>query len=335
MKNLYLVSNDKIWISKKNYTSNNDLSSIISCLIKKYKIFLINRKSRQKLDFKIDNKFFFCNFNFINEKKINLLLISITPYNFLVLLKLIYFKNMRIKGYVYLRSDGFLEYKYRYGYLGYYIYYLMFSFITSKLKILSCSKNFTNVKVNKILHPSELDLKWFKKIDTKKKTKTDFLYIGRFKKDKGAIYLSQIFKKDLQNYKLTIVGTEKKFINKKYYSKNINYVSSVSNVRKLIKIYDSTKIFILPSYIEGFPKVISESLARLKPIMIFEDIKYVINSRKGIFVCKRNKESLIKNINYILINYTKIQNVIKNDYFYTKNNFKKELLESIEGEFKN
>ena len=35
------------------------------------------------------------------------MLISITPYNFLVLLKLIFLKKINIKGYVYLRSDGF------------------------------------------------------------------------------------------------------------------------------------------------------------------------------------------------------------------------------------
>ena len=57
----------------------------------------------------------------------------------------------------------------------------------------------------------------------------------------------------------------------------------------------------MPSYIEGFPKVISEALARLKPIIIFEDIKYVINGRQGIFVCNRNEKSLRENIDYILL----------------------------------
>ena len=99
---------------------------------------------------------------------------------------------------------------------------------------------------------------------------------------------------------------------------------------RLISLYDSSKIFILPSYIEGFPKVISESLARLRPIIIFEDIKYVTHGRKGIFVCKRNERSLRKTINYIFKNYAKIQKKIKKNYFYTKNNFKTELLKSIE-----
>ena len=103
--------------------------------------------------------------------------------------------------------------------------------------------------------------------------------------------------------------------------------------KKLIKIYDSSSIFILPSYIEGFPKVISEALARLKPIIIFEDIKYVKNGRDGIFICKRNEKSLRKTIIYIFKNYKYIQKKIQKNYFYTKENFKNELLVSIKNEF--
>ena len=118
-------------------------------------------------------------------------------------------------------------------------------------------------------------------------------------------------------------------------NRNIKYIGSVSNVKKLINIYDEARIFILPSYIEGFPKVISESLARLKPIIIFEDIKYVVNGRKGIFICKRNELSLKKNIDYILNNYKSIQKKIKSNFFYTKDNFNKKLVTCIENEFKN
>ena len=335
MKNLHLVSNDKIWLSKNFFTSNNDLGTIISCLVKDYNIKLMNRKSKKKLKFKIKNKFDFCNLKNIREKKVNLLMISISPYNFFILLKLVFLYNKNVKGYVYLRSDGYLEYRYRYGILGYYFYHIMFKWITKKLKILSCSNNFTNVKVKNILHPSELDSMWFNKVNINNNFKSDFLYVGRFKKDKGALFLTKIFKEYLDNYKLTVVGTEKKAIKKKFYNKNIKYKSSVSNIKKLIKIYDETRIFILPSYIEGFPKVISESLARLRPIIIFDEIKYVVNNRRGIFVCKRDEESLKKKINYILNNYTSIQKKIKKNYFYTKENFNKELLTYIKNEFKN
>ena len=39
------------------------------------------------------------------------------------------------------------------------------------------------------LHPSELDLIWQKVPDVIQKHKTDFLYVGRFKKEKGSYYL--------------------------------------------------------------------------------------------------------------------------------------------------
>ena len=328
MKKLYLISNDKIWFTKKNYTSNNDLNNILSCLKKNFDVELICRKSTKKFEYEISEKIKFSKISNINDKEINILMISISPFNFFSLLKMIFLRK-RIKGYVYLRSDGFLEYKFRYGKLGYYIYFLMFNIIKKKLKILSCSNNFTNVKVNKILHPSELDWRWFKKRQNIKKFKTDFLYIGRFTKDKGSIFITKIFKEHLRNYDLTFAGTKKKSVEKKYYSKNIKFIGPISSIQKLINLYDSSKIFILPSFIEGFPKVISESLSRLRPVIIFEDIKYVVHGRKGIFVCKRDERSLEKTINHVLKNYKIIQKDIKKNYFYNKNNFMRELKNSI------
>ena len=157
MKKIYLVSNDKIWISNKRFTSNNDLNNIITCLNKNYDLNLVCRKSSKKLNFLLNKRFSYSKFNQINEKKINIFLISITPYNFFVFFYLLLIKRLDLTGVVYLRSDGFLEYKIKYGFIGYYIYAFMFFFIKRKLKVLSCSKYFTNVKSKKILHPSELN----------------------------------------------------------------------------------------------------------------------------------------------------------------------------------
>ena len=77
----------------------------------------------------------------------------------------------------------------------------MFSLIKKKLKILSCSKYFTNVEVKNILHPSELDHRWRNRQKIQTKSETDFLYVGRFKRDKGAYYLADIFK-NLLNWSL-------------------------------------------------------------------------------------------------------------------------------------
>lgn len=335
MKKVYLISNDKVWFSSKRFTSNNDLNNIITCLNKNYNLNLVCRKSNKKLNFPLDKKFNHYSFDEINEKKINIFLISITPYNFFVFFYLLFIKKLDLSGVVYLRSDGFLEYKIKYGFLGYYIYSLMFFFIKKKLKILSCSKHFTNVDSKNVIHPSELNSIWFKKSRLSKKFKSDLIYIGRFKKEKGSIYLVNIFKKYFYKYNLLIVGTQKKFIDKKYYNRNIKFIGPVTSIKKMISLYDSSKIFILPSYTEGFPKVISESLARLRPIIIFEEIKHVISDRNGIFICKRNEKNINKTINYILKNYKYIQKKITKNNFYTKDSFKKELLGSIKNEFRN
>ena len=74
------------------------------------------------------------------------------------------------------------------------------------------------------------------------------------------MYLAEQFKNFLDDYTLKIIGTDKKFIPKKFHCKNINYIGSISNVNKLVNFYDKSRIFILPSYIEGFPKVIPEAI---------------------------------------------------------------------------
>ena len=58
-------------------------------------------------------------------------------------------------------------------------------------------------------------------------------------------------------------------------NKNIKFLNEVAEKKRLIKLYDSHNIFILPSYTEGAPKVILESLARKRPVIVFRNIKHV------------------------------------------------------------
>ena len=336
MKKIFFITNDKIWFSKNYYTSNNDLLSIIKCFKAKYEINLIARKAKKKLDFILKEKLNFLEIKDIKDIKdnpLNIFMISITPYNFFCLIYLFLFKRKKLKGFVYLRSDGFLEYKIRYGILGYYIYKIMFNFVTKNLKIISCCKNFTNIKVKKIIHPSDIDQKWLLKKSFNKSYLFDFIYVGRFKKEKGSFYLINIFKNILTKYNLLFVGVKKKSLSKKFYNKNIKFRNPISNVDELINVYDSSKIFILPSFTEGFPKVVSESLARLKPVIIFEEINYIIEKRYGIFVCKRNSKNIIDTVNFIITNYKSIQSKIAKNFHYTHNNFKQELMKVVSNEY--
>ena len=103
--------------------------------------------------------------------------------------------------------------------------------------------------------------------------------------------------------------------------KNINVYEIQNNEKKLIEIYDNHTIFILPSFTEGYPMVVLESLARLRPVIIFKDIGHIVEDKEGIFVAERNFESLNEKINYILSNYESIHKQMETNILATNNNF--------------
>ena len=77
----------------------------------------------------------------------------------------------------------------------------------------------------------------------------------------------------------------------------------------------------MPSFTEAHPKVIDESLARARPVIIFEEIKHVIQNKKGVFVSERNFKSLLETINFIIKNYSAIQKDMISNQLPTKKEF--------------
>ena len=75
---------------------------------------------------------------------------------------------------------------------------------------------------------------------------------------------------------------------------------------------------ILPSFTEAHPYVIDESLARVRPVIIFTDILYVKGDRKGVYVINRDTKSLEEITKFILNNYSKIQEDIKKKFIAFK-----------------
>ena len=61
-----------------------------------------------------------------------------------------------------------------------------------------------------------------------------------------------------------------------------------------------------------------ECLSRRRPIIIFEDISYIVRDKQGIFVSKRNVESFSETLNYVIKNYYKIQKDIEKNKLPTK-----------------
>ena len=320
-KKLFIISSEKISSTDKKefFCDNTDMQSTPEKLCEFFDVNIVSKKTNEKKSIKI-------NLNSINISKniikylieiikisktqnTKYLIISISPYTFLASIMLWILGK---KPFVYLRSNGFEEYKVILGPLGYIIYFLMFS-ITSKISnLISCRKHILRGKDGYVVNPSQLDIEWKKNLITPQTIETRLLYVGRIRKEKGVFALIKILEKK-SNIKLTIVGQEKD-INTETKNKNIEILKIINDKNNLIKIYDQHNIFILPSFTEGHPMVLLEALSRLRPVIIFKEIEHVIGNFKGIFVAERNIESLIEKTEYIKKNYKKIQQeMTKND----------------------
>ena len=332
MKNLIIISNDKINYEKNNISSDfNDTINIINTLKKKFNIYLVSLNSNKKQLFRTSSSKI-SKFDFKNSKKIDtkiflVLMISITPRNLLNFFYLKFLIKKNIKGFVYLRSDGFKEYNIKFGIMGYIFYSLIFDIIKSRLKIISVKSKFTKINTNRQLIPSEITEKWLKGQKSNfNKDKLKILYFGRFKKEKGFFYLIYLIQKMNINYNFTLAGDK---VTKKINLKNTNFIGKISSERDIIRLYDNNDIFVLPSYTEGCPKVMHESISRMKPMIIFDEISHIKNMYKGIFCCKRNIIDFQKKIKYISKNYKLIQQQMKKNKIFTKKEFQKNILKLV------
>ena len=334
---LVIISNESIFKDDNIfYCDNIDMKSIPEGLKKNFEVLLIGRKSKVKRSHKIDllkvkmasNMFSFLIdiFKTFKDKKKKYLLISITPYTFLAsLLLFIFRKNF----FVYLRSNGYEEYKCILGFIGPFLYHIMFTIVAWKAKLISCRSHLLNGKFGKIVSPSQLSEKWFLFHQRADINEIELLYVGRIKIEKGVFSLLKILKNLKIDVKLSIIGVGKNNKNE-INQKNVKVIDFENKNDAIIKMYDTHNIFILPSFTESHPQVLDESLARRRPVIVFEDISHVIGDRKGVFVSKRDAISLSKTINYIMSNYQSIQERIMENALPTKANFLKEMVNIIE-----
>ena len=195
----------------------------------------------------------------------------------------------------------------------------MHKIIIPNTRLILTSNNLVSKKYSRILlEPSELDCDWFHKRNRPNINNVNFLYLGRYRKEKGIIDFINLIKAAAFNFTLTVVGVEKEFISN---DPRIKFHCSVSSKKKLIRFYDDCNIFILPSYTESNPKVIKESLARFRPVIIFDDIKHVAKNKIGVYICRRDLESLNKLIKFIIKNYKSIQYQMRKNYLPLKKDF--------------
>ena len=335
-KKLFIFSNESIFIQDEKYFCDNiDLKSSPEGLNKKFEVNLFGRKSSKKRahEIKLKKIKIFSNiFSYLSEvvkstkiENIKYLVISISPYTLLICMFLKLFGKTPI---VYLRSDGYGEYKAILGSLGKLIYHLMFSFISLISNLISCRNYILRGKKGKVIYPSQLDSVWFKKPKTQEVKNFKLLYVGRIRVEKGIYSLASLIK-NKRDISLTVVGAEKN-TSYKINQSNVNVQLTQSNKARLIKYYDDHNIFILPSFTEGHPMVLLEALARRRPVIIFDDIEHVIGDKKGIFVAKRNFLNFFGTLNHIKKNYKKIQKDMMKNKLPTNKEFIEEFVKAIE-----
>ena len=334
MKNEILICTNESLAEKDNqlFCENLDIKSIPEGLNDSNDITLLGRKSKKNGNHNVKIKNYFTANNifsylyFIIKKKrkntnLKFFLISVTPFTLMASI-IIFFLGK--KSIIYLRSDGYEEYKSILGFLGPSIYHLMFTVAAITSNFISCRKHILKKKEGIVVEPSQLNPNWFRGTQINNEKKINLLYVGRIKVEKGIFSFLDIYNKiNNQNIKLNIVTSEIYFKKLSKY-KNLNLFSTL-NEKDLIRKYDESKIFILPSFTEGHPQVLDEALSRNRPVIVFNEISHVKRDRYGVFVCDRNADSLTETINKISYDYEKIYTDIQKNKLPTKEKFLNQL----------
>ena len=338
MQKLYIISYEKIYNfnnAEGFFCDNIDIKSTPEGLSKSFDVNLIGRSSNIKRNHLISLKkvkncrniytYLLEILQTFKNYDAKYLIISLSPFTFIAS---IFIKLFKKKPIIYLRSDGYAEYRSILGFIGPVIYHFMFSIVSKISSLISVNKHILRGRAGKIAPPSQLNANWFKQIKKINLNEIKLLYVGRIRKEKGIFSLIKILKKSKHKVSLSIVGAENDF-NKLIFYENIKIFKIETNEAKLINFYDNHNIFILPSYTEGHPMVVLEALARLRPVIIFKDIKHITEDKVGIFIAKRNEKSLDEKINYIIRNYKKIQKEMMRNKLPTNQEFLEKIKNAI------
>ena len=343
MSNLVVLNNEKI--SKKDskfYCRNFNFKILPEGLNKFFNVQYIARKSKTKEhhELSLNNvkiasniiQFVYYVISTFKNKDTKYYIITITPYTFLAFLFLALFRK---KVFVYLISSGFEEWKYILGSLTVWIYHLMYSLVTSYSTVIALHERLYKKKDGYVIKSSTLNREWLQNFKEPNLNKIRLLNVARVNPEKGIFEFLEIFKKLKINAEISIIGKIKNSLLLNRFksivkdSSNVFFPGYISDRKLLIDAFDNHNILILPSYTEGQPYVVDESLARRRPVVIFEDIKHIIKDRKGIFVSQRNIESITKTLNFIMQNYKNIQKDIEQNKFPLEEDMFKQISEVI------
>jgi len=333
-KNLIIINNEKIFTENNNfYCDNLDLKILPEGLNNHFQVEYIVRSSNEKKDQKINLKnikpssnilkFIFSIYKTFKMRDARYLLVCITPYTFISFIFLFLFRKKTI---VYLFISGHEEYRHILGSWAVWIYHLMYKLVTSGSKVIVCHERLFNKKKSHLVYISRLDDQWITNHKEPALDKVRFLYVGRISPEKGIFDFIKMFDKINLEKEFSIVGNSD---NHNILNQKIKLLGYVANLQSLINIYDKHNITVLPSFTEATPYVVDESLSRKRPVIIFEDIKYIVRGKEGIFVSKRDKDSFLETTKYIMANYYDIQKKMEKNALPTKESMIKQISDII------
>ena len=333
-KDLVIINNEKFFKENDNfYCDNLDLKILPEGLNDYHQVQYIVRSSKKKKDQKINLKdikvapnilkFVYFVFKTFKIPNVTYLLVCITPYTFFSFLILFLFRK---RVFVYLFSSGHEEYKHILGSWSVWIYHIMYKIVTSNSKVIVCHERLFDKKKSHLVYISRLDDEWFTNHKDALLDKVRFLYVGRMSPEKGIFEFLNMFNKIKFDAEFSIIGNSE---NQKILNKNIKLLGYVADPKSLINIYDKHNIMVLPSFTEGTPYTVDESLSRRRPVIIFEDIAYIVRDKIGIFVSKRDIDSFSKTTKYIMDNYLEIQKKMEKNVLPTQKSMIKQISDII------
>tara|TARA_B100000965_G_scaffold406349_1_gene444810 strand:+ start:3895 stop:4911 length:1017 start_codon:yes stop_codon:yes gene_type:complete len=318
-----IINNEKVFKDGDNhYCDNLDMKVLPEGLNANHEVEFIVRSSKDKgsqplnlRSIKVASnifKFIYFIINTFKKKNTSYLLITITPYTFIAFIVLFLFRK---KIFIYLMSSGHEEWKHILGQWSVWIFHIMYLIVVKNSRVIVCHERLFDKKKSYQVYPSRLDSRWLTNRKETSIEKVKLLYVGRINPEKGIYDFLKMYDKLKIKTEFSIAGDSKNLV---LNNKNIKLLGYISEPQSLIDTYDSHNILVLPSFTEAHPYVVDECLSRNRPVIIFEDISYIVRGKKGIFISKRNVESFSETLEYIIKNYNIIQNDIEKNKLPTK-----------------
>jgi glycosyltransferase involved in cell wall biosynthesis len=177
-----------------------------------------------------------------------------------------------------------------------------FIFLNNDDKNYFIQKSFCQESYTKVFPGEGVNLEFFKFSPMQEHQNISFLFIGRLIKDKGILELMEACKELKNNhipYKCTVIAPYDQYNPTSLHTMDVSdfqavgieYLSFVDDVRTYIEACD---VFILPSYSEGLPRVLLESMAIGRAIITTDvhGCKELVSKDNGLVVKAKDPQSL-------------------------------------------